>query len=265
MSGPSGPSGPDWHPELQVLAEVDSTNRYLVGEALRGAPAGLAVRADHQRAGRGRMGRTWEAPPGSSLLLSVLLRPLLAAPDLHLCPLTVALAAADACRSLSGVGPALKWPNDLVVEDRKLAGVLGEILEPCPGGRPGSAAVVVGIGVNVRWPGPPGVGGTCIADLAGDRAPTPAALGDATLARLGERVAVLEDPTARSRIVAELADRCSTVGRRVRVELGRQTITGVAEAIDPSGRLVVRDDSGHPHAVAAGDVVHLRPAWQPPA
>jgi len=270
MSGPPGMPVPPgrapataWTPALRTLAEVDSTNRYLREAALQGAPAGLAVRADHQRAGRGRMGRTWEAPPGSSLLLSVLLRPVLAVADLHLCPLLVALSAADACGALCGVDPALKWPNDLVVDDRKLAGVLAEVLEPCPGGRPGSTAMVVGIGLNVRWPGPPGVGGTCLADLVGGGGgvvPTPGALCDALLGRLGRRVGDLEDPASRGRLVAELSDRCATLGRRVRVELGDQAVIGTAEAIGSSGQLVVRDDAGHPCSVAAGDVVHLRPA-----
>src|SRR4051812_27340870 len=110
---------------------------------MAGAPEGLAAVADHQTAGRGRLGRAWVAPPGASLLLSVLFRPDLAPERLHLTTAAVALAAAEACEAVAGVLPVLKWPNDLLVGDRKLAGVLAESRLP---------AVVVGIGLNVNWP-----------------------------------------------------------------------------------------------------------------
>ncbi|HLI72506.1 MAG TPA: biotin--[acetyl-CoA-carboxylase] ligase [Acidimicrobiales bacterium] len=133
--------------------EIDSTQRYVVDEARRGAPAGLVAVAGHQSAGRGRLGRRWEAPAGSNLLMSVLLRPALALGELHLCTVAVALAAADACASAAGLDAQLKWPNDLVVGDRKLAGILAEA---AAGSSPGASveAVVVGLGLNVGWPAP---------------------------------------------------------------------------------------------------------------
>src|SRR5205823_1731834 len=107
------------------------------------APAGLVAVAEHQTAGRGRQGRSWTAPPGSSLLMSVLLRPGIRPERSHLVTAAVALAAADALEEVAGFRPGLKWPNDLIVDDRKLAGVLAE----ADGG-----AVVVGIGINLNWP-----------------------------------------------------------------------------------------------------------------
>ena len=92
---------------MRRLAEVDSTNRYVLDEARSGAPEGLVVVADHQTAGRGRLGRTWMAPPGSSLLMSVLLRPGVPAERLHLAAAAVALAACDACESAAGLRPTL--------------------------------------------------------------------------------------------------------------------------------------------------------------
>src|SRR5438093_6330551 len=125
--------------EVRRFAELDSTNRWLLDEARAGAGEGLAVVADHQTAGRGRLGRTWVAPPGSSLLVSVLFRPRSLEAG-HLLTTAVALAACDACGRVAGVAPDLKWPNDLLVDDRKLGGILAEAEGP---------AVVVGLGLNV--------------------------------------------------------------------------------------------------------------------
>ena len=152
--------------DVRWFDEVDSTNTYVRDQARRGAPAGLVVVADHQTAGRGRLDRRWESPPGANLLASVLLRPQCEGSDVHLCTGAVALAAVDACREVAGVEPVLKWPNDLLVAGSKLAGVLAEA--EFSGGT--LAAVVVGIGVNVAWPGPQGAGGTCLDDLG---TPTP--------------------------------------------------------------------------------------------
>jgi BirA family biotin operon repressor/biotin-[acetyl-CoA-carboxylase] ligase len=131
--------------EVRRFEELDSTNRYLLDQARAGAPEGLVAVADHQTAGRGRLGRRWEAPAGAGLLVSVLLRPSLPIEELHLCTVAVALAARSACTEAAGVEPGLKWPNDLIVGERKVAGILAEARE---------GAVVVGIGVNVAWPPP---------------------------------------------------------------------------------------------------------------
>ncbi len=113
--------------DIRRFDSIDSTNRYLLDEARRGAPDGVVAVADHQSAGRGRLGRSWEAPPGSNLLLSVLLRPDLPVGDRHLASAAVALAAAEAVDAVTGVRVGIKWPNDLLGPDgRKLAGVLAE-------------------------------------------------------------------------------------------------------------------------------------------
>src|SRR5262245_23342989 len=112
--------------DVRHLASIDSTNRYLLDEARAGAAAGLVAVADHQTAGRGRLGRSWEAAPGSSLLVSVLLRPDLAVDRLFLLTLAAGLALADAIAAVAAVSAGLKWPNDLVVDDKKLAGLLAE-------------------------------------------------------------------------------------------------------------------------------------------
>src|ERR1051325_2188638 len=109
------------HWDVRPFTELDSTNRWLLDEARRGAPEGVVAVADHQTAGRGRLGRTWEAPAGASLLTSILLRPALPLERRHLVTTAVALAGAAA---ISEAGPLLKWPNDLLIGNRKVAGVL---------------------------------------------------------------------------------------------------------------------------------------------
>src|SRR5213078_4741069 len=112
--------------DVRRHAELDSTNRLAADLARAGAPEGVVVVADHQTAGRGRLGRTWVAPPGSSVLMSVVLRPTVAPERRHVVTLALALAARDACVEVTGVMPDLKWPNDLLVTERKLAGILAE-------------------------------------------------------------------------------------------------------------------------------------------
>jgi len=229
-------------------AVLDSTNRHLLDAARAGAPDRLVVVADHQTAGRGRLGRRWEAPPGSSLLVSVLLRdPPGAAPAPAMMPvMTAALALAHGVEATAGFAPALKWPNDLVVADRKLAGLLAE--------RDGDA-VVVGAGCNVNWAElPPELAETATAcNLEAGRAVDRDALLAAYLHALADG---LDAPGAVGR---DYRARLATIGRRVRVERDpARDLVGEAVALDDDGALVVRADDGVRHTVAVGDVVHLR-------
>ena len=248
---------------MRRFVEIDSTNRYLLERARAGAPEGEVVVADFQSAGRGRLGRRWEAPPGSNLLASVLLRPTLALEELHLCTVAVALAAADACGQGAGVTPELKWPNDLVVRGRKLGGILAEAL-------PAGPAVVVGLGLNVRWPPPdtaepksPAGGPDEVATAATSLwretgvEHDPRTMLQLVLARLEERLAELADRHGRRRLAGEYRRRCDTVGRAVRVSLADEDFTGTATDITVEGHLIV-DVGTCLRTVAAGDVVHLR-------
>jgi len=243
--------------DIRRFEQLDSTNRYLLDEARGGAPEGVVAVAGYQSAGRGRLGRRWEAPPGTNLLTSVLLRPVLDPKELHLCTAAVALAALEATGRVAGVGAGVKWPNDLVVEDRKLAGVLAEADPSAPGGRPGSVAVVVGIGVNVGWAGPPEADGTSLHEL-GCEVGTDELLGAMLDALVTRRVA-LETPEGRRSLVSELAERCVSLGRWVRVDLVGESFEGRALMVTPQGHLVV-ETAGAKREVAAGDVVHIRPA-----
>jgi BirA family biotin operon repressor/biotin-[acetyl-CoA-carboxylase] ligase len=228
---------------VRRFAEIDSTNRYLLDAAREGAVGGLVAVADHQTAGRGRLDRTWEAPPGSSLLVSVLLRP---APDPpHRATMAAALALADAVETVAGFAPGIKWPNDLVADDRKLAGLLAERTDD---------AVVVGAGCNVDWDEfPSELAGTATAcNLVAGRAVDRGALLDAFLVRLGDELDAIDELPARYR------GRLATLGRRVRVERASDTVEGTAVDVADDGTLVVRDDADTVHTITAGDVVHLR-------
>ncbi len=221
------------------MAQVSSTNDEVAALARAGAPEGAAVVADWQSAGRGRRGRAWEAPAGSSLLVSVLLRP--AEGAAHLALMAAGLAAVEACRAAAGIEAALKWPNDVVVPDGKLGGILSET----QGG-----GVVVGLGLNVDWgehPLPDGA--VSLAGLAGRRV-EPVEVLVPYLVALDRRC----DQAAET-VVGDWRAACSTIGRDVRVKLPDRTLEGVATGVTDDGRLLV---DGVP--VSAGDVVHLRPA-----
>jgi BirA family biotin operon repressor/biotin-[acetyl-CoA-carboxylase] ligase len=236
---------------VEILAEAASTNAVLAERARAGAPEGAVVVAEHQTAGRGRLDRTWQTPPRAALTFSVLLRPNLAASAWPWIPLltgyAVQAALADRLPAI-----ALKWPNDVLVEERKLGGILVERIDT-----PTGPAAVVGIGINVTQTLdelPVALATSLALELpqAPDRTEVLAQL----LASLDGLLPLLEDPTA---LRAAYADACSTLGREVQVELpGGVHLRGTALDIDAEGRLVVGGPDGET-AVGAGDVVHVRP------
>jgi BirA family transcriptional regulator, biotin operon repressor / biotin---[acetyl-CoA-carboxylase] ligase len=255
--------------DVRHFASIDSTNRYLLDEARAGAPEGVVAIADHQSSGRGRLGRRWEAPAGTNLLASVLLRPDLRAEERHLASAVVCLAGRQAARLVAGVALAVKWPNDLVApDDRKVAGVLAEAdLPEATGAAAGPGrrvpALVVGIGLNVNWPATDAdlpaelVGTACSLQQLAGRAIDRSALTDALLAGLEPRVSDLATPDGRRRQAGEFERACSTIGSRVRVEVPGESFEGTAVGLTEEGHLVV-DVGAELRRVVAGDVVHLR-------
>ena len=247
----ASPATPHLGP-IRRLAEVDSTNRYALDAARAGEAAGLVVVADHQTAGRGRLGRTWEAPAGASLLVSVLLRPDLRPDAVHLLTMAAGLAMADAVEAVAGFAPTLKWPNDLLAGSRKLAGMLTEA-EVVDGA---VRAVVVGIGVNVQWQEfPPEIAETATAcNLVAGHDVSRDALLDAFVERYGARLVDLDA------VPEDYRARLGTLGQRVRIELADAAFEGDAVGVLDDGSLEVLTDDGSRRTVTAGDVVHLRPA-----
>ncbi|WP_436526372.1 biotin--[acetyl-CoA-carboxylase] ligase [Actinoplanes sp. HUAS TT8] len=252
---------------IDVRAETSSTNADAAEAARAGTPEGLVVVAEQQVAGRGRRDRQWLSPARAGLTLTVLLRPGTPVPErdwpaanpgtFGWLPLLAGVALAGAVTRVAGVEAALKWPNDLLVADRKCAGILAEVA---------GDAIVVGIGLNVsthaeELPETTGVPATSLR-LAGaeslDRDPLLRALlrglerwyggwreagGDAEMCGL----------------LGEYRRLCSTIGRDVRVLLpGGGELTGEATTVDRDGQLVVRTVEGSEHRVSAGDVLHVR-------
>lgn len=244
--------GPVWS-GVRTVATTGSTNADLASQARAGAPSGMVLVAAHQSSGRGRLDRSWTAPPGVSLAISVLLRPPAAVPVRRWLwlPLLAGLAVADALAEVAGVGAELKWPNDVLIDHRKVCGILAERVV-VPGE---AAAVVIGMGINTR--------------LTQEQLPVPTAT---SLALVGAEVADDELIAgvlgalgqwygrwlAGEDLGAVLGRRCGTIGRGVRVELsGAEPVVGTAVGVDADGRLLVRTGT-QVRAFAAGDVVHLR-------
>ncbi|WP_208029184.1 biotin--[acetyl-CoA-carboxylase] ligase [Rhabdothermincola sediminis] len=247
--------------DLRWVAETTSTNADLLREAAAGAPEGVVLVADHQTAGRGRLGRSWESPPGASLLLSVLLRPALKPSQAHLVASAVGLSAVTACQQVADIELRLKWPNDLLVDldgvERKAGGILAEsiiehdVLE----------AVVVGLGLNVNWPEtiPEELAGIATAlNLVTGREVDREDLLVALLRELDSWCAQLEHEEGRDLLRATYLARSATVGREVRVERPGGTLEGRAVDVTADGHLVVEHETGSAIEITAGDVVHLR-------
>lgn len=240
--------------DVRSVTTTGSTNADVMRLAAGGAPEGLVIAAETQTSGRGRQGRSWHSEPGAALMFSLLVRPRsVAQASMGWLPLLAGVATATAVRSVTAVPACLKWPNDVLIDDGKVAGILAE--------RSGQA-VVVGIGLNL-------LGGP-------DTLPVPTAT---SLESHGAR------DTDRADLLAEIlrgfehwytrwadahgdADAsglrprylrlCRTIGRQVNVSLpGGRTVSGVAADVDPSGQLIVQTGTG-PVPVSAGDVIHVR-------
>ncbi len=249
--------------DFEVVESTGSTNADLLARALAGEPEGAVLAAEEQRAGRGRMGRTWTSPPGAALTFSVLLKPAVPLARRGWLPLLAGVAVATAVTQVTGVRTGLKWPNDLLAADAKLAGILAEAA---------SDAVVVGIGLNVSTepaelsrllaPARPGALPATSLRAAGATALDRASLLLAILGEFEHWYRAWQraggDPD-RSGLRAEYTRLSATIGRTVRAELpGGQALSGPVVGVDSDGRLLVRVSSGSEVAVAAGDVVHLR-------
>jgi BirA family biotin operon repressor/biotin-[acetyl-CoA-carboxylase] ligase len=235
-----------WVREVVALAEIDSTNAEALRRAAAGAGEGLVVVADVQTAGRGRLGRSWWGEPGAGLLASWLLRPTLPGERWPLLTLVAGVAAARALAAASGLEVRLKWPNDLVVGERKAGGILAE--------SDGRGALVLGLGVNLRQRRfPPDLEATATSVAReGGRPVARAWLLAATLSGFGAR---MRDPAA---FLDEYRALTATLGRRVLVErAGAPPVRGRARDVTDAGALLVETPLGV-ETVAAGDVVHLR-------
>jgi BirA family transcriptional regulator, biotin operon repressor / biotin---[acetyl-CoA-carboxylase] ligase len=245
---------------VEVLETSPSTNADLVSRAASSDVDGVVLIAEHQTAGRGRLQRTWTAPARSGLTMSALVRPDdVAAARWPWIPLLAGLAVAATLRRDADVPATLKWPNDVLIEERKVAGLLVERVEPSGGmGRP---AAVIGIGLNVsltesELPVPTATSLLLAGASATDRSLLARGVLRTIEGLLLDWYRHGGDP--RGGLQTAYADACSTLGRQVQVDQpdGRQ-LRGEAVAVDDTGRLVVQTADAQV-AVGAGDVLHLR-------
>jgi BirA family biotin operon repressor/biotin-[acetyl-CoA-carboxylase] ligase len=265
---------------FEYLEQAGSTNDVLVtratGSDADAWPHLSVIVTDNQTSGRGRLGRSWLAPSGKSLAISVLLRPRLPGGDLPVnrfgwFPLLAGAAMTRAVRQVldAAAGPTepgdevsrhavtLKWPNDVLIDGYKVSGILSELL-------PDLTGLCIGAGLNLALDEHdlPTLTSTSLLLVAGS-APDPDAVLAAYLTELGaltaDFIAAGADPVA-SGLHAVVSELCGTIGTLVRVEMpGGHDLVGTAVGLDPDGRLIVEDQAtGEASAVAAGDVTHLR-------
>jgi BirA family transcriptional regulator, biotin operon repressor / biotin---[acetyl-CoA-carboxylase] ligase len=227
---------------------TDSTNARAKGLAAAGAPGGLVVTAEEQSAGRGRRGRSWFGPPGASLLYSALLRPFDGDPMLSL---AAPLAVCEAAEEVAPVRCQVKWPNDVWIEDRKVAGILVEA-------RPEEGWAVIGVGLNVAVP--PEDFPVELREIATSLMPTEAEQGpppegaptvDGLLPVLNRALGRWIN-ASRDEVLNAFRSRDALSGRRVSWEGGE----GTADSVDGDGHLVVETDGGERKELGAGEV-HL--------
>lgn len=238
---------------VRFFPSVGSTNDLLKMEARAGAAEGLVFVADEQVTGRGRRGRNWTAPAGSSLLMSILLRPTWLPPsDAFLLTMLAAVAAAEAVETITDLAVDLKWPNDVHIGGRKLSGVLVETELDADA----LHWVVIGCGINVNW------NPRAVPELAASATSVQAELGHAIerrallrtlLDRLDARYNVLR-LGARSALFDAWRARLRMLGQPVRVDTPQGTLLGIAEDVTRAGALVIRDEADQRHIVTAGDV-----------
>jgi BirA family biotin operon repressor/biotin-[acetyl-CoA-carboxylase] ligase len=241
--------------EIRVLDETGSTNADLAALARQGEPEGLVLVAEHQTAARGRLDRKWISPARSGLAFSILLRPVEVDPARwSVLPLLVGVATAVATAAVADLDVGLKWPNDLQIGDRKLAGILAERVDSGP-----EAAAIVGVGLNVslkteELP----VASAISLTLAGASADRDIVLRAILRAIEGEYTSWRLDAGDPAALLARYRDLCVTLGREVRAEMpAGDAIEGTAVDVDVTGALVVETATGR-RSVSAGDVVHLR-------
>jgi BirA family biotin operon repressor/biotin-[acetyl-CoA-carboxylase] ligase len=237
--------------DVRVVDSTASTNADVAAAARAGEPEGLVLLAEKQTGGRGRLARSWVSPPRAGVYVSVLLRPAAPAATWPLLTLLAGLAVVEAVIAVGHVDARLKWSNDVLVDGRKLAGILAERVDD---------AVVVGIGINVSTtPAELPANGTSLAIAGGstDRE----VIAAEVLRALHRRYTGWRDTAgAGTSVLASYREMCETIGSDVTVELpGGQVVVGVASAVDDAGRLVVRDSAdGPPQRFTAGDVTHVR-------
>ncbi len=239
---------------MVFLDETGSTNDVAMGLAAEGAPHGTVVVAERQSRGKGRLGRRWVSPPGANIYMSVVLRPALHPRDATLLTLLSSVACAYAIIERTGLEVKIKWPNDIQVSGRKLGGILLETrAEPDV-----ISYAVVGMGINVNmkasdFPASIKEIATSVLKETGRRhRRTP--LAAAILNHMSDELKTLEKE-GRKPLLKKWRELSSTLGMKVKVTEGEETLTGTAMGIDDEGRLILRLSNRKLRKISSGDLV----------
>ncbi len=242
--------------KIHYFSAIDSTNSFARQLAEQGAEEGEIVIAESQNHGRGRLGRPWMSPPYLNLYFSVVLRPKLPPMDAPQITLMAAVALADAVASFIPVAPVIKWPNDILVQGRKLAGVLTE----SSGDSSRIEFVILGIGVNLNYPR------SLMPEAIRQRATSIVELTQRNVSREAFVRRLIQDldrcygeleETGFDPLATRWEARFGFRGKRVRVEMTDRVLIGRAKGIDRDGALILEDEMGDCQRVVAGDVIPL--------
>lgn len=244
-------------PRILRFDSLPSTNTEAARQAVQGAPEGLCVVAREQTQGRGRAGRVWLSPADAGLYFSLVLRPVRLAPRAWpLLTLTAALAVRDALREACELETDIKWPNDILADERKLCGILAETVETETG-----RAAIIGIGINLNdgaFPPELKAVATSISSLTG-HAPESEQLLRSLIRAIEQHYKILQAPNGEEEIIRAWSEHSSYAqGRRVRVTLDSESFDGLTCGLEPDGALRVETVTGEIRIVRAGDVTSLR-------
>lgn len=244
--------------DLHFHDVVDSTNHVASNMVKDGVGEGQVILSDHQTSGRGRLDRQWIDNPGTSILMSILLRPDFPPEFFYLITSAFSVATLQILNEKYSIATQLKWPNDLMVSNKKIAGILAEAFFK----NGGNAVVIVGIGINCNQSEPElellGRPATSILIESGFELDLEARkqLAMDIASKFAQLYLSLREPSGRISVASMYRHECDTIGRLVRVEMVDETLVGVASDISVEGHLLVETDACM-RAVPAGDVVHL--------
>ena len=235
---------------------LGSTNTEAASWAMQGSPEGLCIVADEQTAGRGRLDRRWVSPKGAGLYCSIVLRPHIAQRSLPLLTLMASLAVRDALKEVCELDTDIKWPNDVLAAERKVCGILLEVVETTLG-----RAVIVGIGINLSeesFPVELRETATSVESVTKAK-PDRDLLLQALLKAIAARYALLQGKGGEAATVQSWCQASTFAeGRRIRVYNGNDSLEGVTRGLEMDGTLRMETDEGEIHQVRAGDVIAVR-------
>lgn len=245
--------------QIIFFETVGSTNTAAMGFAEKGYPDGTVIIADAQTRGKGRLGRTWVSPPGKNLYMSVILKPEIPPTDATILTLMTAVACASAVKKLTSIPVSIKWPNDLIVGNKKLCGILTEIRADMD--RISTAVIGIGININLETQDMPDDIKTLATSIKLETGEPQSRTVFAVeilkgidkwydvLIRLGKKI-----------IIEEWLQLSSTIGQTVTVTTGNTVLTGIAEGIDNEGMLILKLPDASFKKISAGDLTVLRTA-----